>query len=110
VCFGSILFLRVIRCRLPRPHHLSHNRFKQAVDASGLRAKYLDAKVVIGYRRGPWAGAAHYRTLQEQLSMLYDADGPDRPVFTACYDHIVEHYFKGDAPANITSTEKTGAV
>ena len=89
---------------------MGHNRFKQCINRSGLKNKYLECKILIGYRKGPWRGAAFHNSLTSERDMLLKTDSYEGEVFQTVYPMIVDHWFKGDLPAGVWSDEYKARV
>lgn len=63
------------------PCHVRHNRYQSALTAAGCWPIFLDGAILVGLRKGPWSGAAHYATLREvSANYAQSADSSD-PLF-----------------------------
>ena len=83
---------------LADPCHLRYNRFKMAVKSAGLWYAWLEGSVLIGLRKGPWAGAAHMKTIQAVASNLFKTSDSKDPIFRLCYEYIIHDLYKGKPP------------
>ena len=85
------------------PCHVRYNRFKTAVKDSGLWPAWLDGSILIGLRKGPWAGAAHMATLQKAAQNLWEIADVSDPLFACCHEFILEDLSKG-SPDSLAHT------
>ena len=77
------------------PCHTRYNRFKTAVKRAGLDGPWHAGSVLLGLRKGPWEGAAHFRTFQTVAQNSHASSRRPDLLFTSCYATIVNHFFQG---------------
>lgn len=85
------------------PCHLRWNRFKTSVRQAGLWPLWCEASVVVGLRKGPWSGAAHFATIHAAAMSYFETGAADDPLFMLCYDYIVQDLYRGQLPAAVHS-------
>ena len=83
--------------------HTRYNRFKTSVKKAGMWSAWLEGSVLIGLRKGPWSGAAHFHTLQTAADNLFVTSDTQDPLFAFCFSRIVQYLYKGKPVPNITS-------
>lgn len=85
---------------MPDPPHVRWDHFRNAIKAAGLVDIFHEGKVLIGLRKGPWSGAAHYQTLRTVLENLALSSGPEDSLFKLCVEDIARDVHRGQPPTS----------
>lgn len=80
------------------PCHVRWGHHRNAIRAAGLLDIYHEGKVLIGLRKGPWSGAAHYQAFRSVLANIEMTSGPNDELFKLCLHDIAADVYKGTPP------------
>ena len=97
-------------CFQADPCHVRYNRFKTCVRTAGLWDIWLEGSILVGLRKGPWSGAAHFSTLREVAENMAAHGSSDDPLFQMLYEYILEDGHGSQVPEEAWSMEHIQAT
>lgn len=84
----------------PDPPHVRYDHYKTAVRKAGLIDAFYEGKIILGLRKGPWSGAAHYQAMRDVVDNLAATADCDDELFAVFAEDIACDMYKGRAPAS----------
>ena len=71
---------------------------KNTIGTSGLTDAFLQGKILIHIRRGPYGGAAHYHLLADVAYNYSTTTDWTDPLFQHCYANMALRFHQGALP------------
>lgn len=97
-------------CMFFDPLHTRYNRFKTAVNESDLADAWSEGGVLVGLRKGPWAGASHYGTFKDIAENYFGSADYNDKLFRLVYPTIIFFKYKGALPLDAYSDDHMASV